>query len=247
MALIDFKFQSNALEMNCNVQIILPNDVKNGEKLKVLYLLHGYIGDYADWMRFSSIERYSWEYRFAIVMPGGHNSYYTDTSYQMNYYTYLSEELPKFMTNYFPISSQRNDNFICGLSMGGYGALKIALSNPNKFSKVISLSGVTDIVSVINSENMRDRNNKFKAIFGEESIKDTKHDLFYLVNQIIDNKQEMPNIYIVCGTEDFLYEDNLRFKNHLENLNVKHTFIQSKGDHNWEFWDDYIKKVLAWL
>jgi S-formylglutathione hydrolase FrmB len=165
----------------------------------------------------------------------------------MNYYTYLSEELPKFMTNYFPISSQRNDNFICGLSMGGYGALKIALSNPNKFSKVISLSGVTDIVSVINSENMRDRNNKFKAIFGEESIKDTKHDLFYLVNQIIDNKQEMPNIYIVCGTEDFLYEDNLRFKNHLENLNVKHTFIQSKGDHNWEFWDDYIKKVLAWL
>jgi putative tributyrin esterase len=247
MALIDFKFQSNVLEMNCNVQIILPNDVKKDEKLKVLYLLHGYIGDYADWMRFSSIERYSWDYRYAIVMPGGHNSYYTDTKYQMNYYTYLSKELPSFMTNFFPISDRREDNFICGLSMGGYGALKVGLSNPDRYSKVISLSGVTDIVSVLESENMQSRNNKFVAIFGNDSIKDTKHDLFYLVNQIVINKQEMPSLYIACGKEDFLYEDNLRFKKHLEMLNVKHTFIESKGEHNWEFWDEYIKKVLAWL
>ena len=105
MAFLTLHLRSNALDLNTTVNVILPQDVKKDEKLKVLYLLHGYIGDHTDWMRYTPIERYAWNYRLAIVMPAVNNSYYTDTVSGLNYFTYVSKELPDFITSLLPIST----------------------------------------------------------------------------------------------------------------------------------------------
>ena len=245
MAFMTLHLRSNALELNTVVNVLIPQDVKKDEKLKVLYLLHGYIGDHTDWMRYTSIERYSWNYRFAIVMPAVNNSYYTDTVSGLNYFTYVSKELPEMLSNLFPISTKREDNYVAGLSMGGYGALKIALTYPERYAKAASLSGALDLDEI--RRIAQDRDTWFNAVFGYKPSQNTPTDLRYLVDLHVKHDVTLPDLFIGCGTEDFLYQDNLKFKTFLEERHIKHTYIESPGTHDWAFWDAYIQKVLAWL
>jgi putative tributyrin esterase len=247
MALFECNIKSDTLELNVSVNVIIPQDVKKGEKLQAVYLLHGYIGNHTDWCRYSSVERYAWEHRFAIIMPAVNNSYYANTKFGQRYLDYVSIELPEIMSKIFPISEQREDNFVCGLSMGGYGALRVALHNPKRFSKAASLSGAVNIDSIKKLVENTPRKPFTNATFGEAPTKNTENDLLYLIQTHQKNKQELPEIYFACGTEDFLYQDNLEFKNELDYLKVSYTYEESKGDHNWAFWDEYLKKVLYWL
>jgi len=247
MALFECNIKSDVLELNVAVNVIIPQDVKKGEKLQAVYLLHGYIGNHTDWCRYSSVERYAWEHRFAIIMPGVNNSYYSNTKFGQKYLDYVSIELPEIMSRMFPVSEKREDNFVCGLSMGGYGALRVALHNPKRFSKAASLSGAVNIDSIKKLVEDTPRKHFTNATFGEASTKDTENDLLYLIQTHQKNKQELPNIYLACGTEDFLYKDNLEFKKEMDYLKVPYTYEESKGDHNWAFWDEYLQKVLYWL
>lgn len=247
MAFLTLHYRSNALELNTTINIILPQDIKKDEKLKVLYLLHGYIGDHTDWMRYTSIERYSWNYRLAIVMPAVNNSYYTDTVSGLNYFTYVSKELPDFITSLLPISTKREDNYVAGLSMGGYGALKIALTYPERYSKAASLSGALDLDEIRKLANQNPRNTWFDAVFGLKPSQNTPSDLKYLIDLHLKHDVLLPDMFIACGTEDFLYQDNKKFVSFLNQNNVKHTYFESPGNHDWGFWDFYIQKVLAWL
>jgi putative tributyrin esterase len=243
MAFVECQIKSYVLEMNVSVNVLIPQDIKKDEKVKVLYLLHGYIGNQTDWMRYSSIERYAQNHRLAIIMPAAYNSYYTNIANGFKYFTYISEELPDIMESMFPISSKREDNYVCGLSMGGYGAFKIALTFPNKFSKAASLSGALDVDTLLRNNDDRSRDQFYKSIFGSEPITNTKNDLFHLVK----NAQPVPDLYIGCGTEDFLYDNNLQFIDFLKKHQIPYTYEASKGEHNWAFWDAYIQKVLKWL
>lgn len=247
MAFLTLHLRSNALDLNTTVNVILPQDIKKDEKLKVLYLLHGYIGDHTDWMRYTSIERYAWNYRLAIVMPAANNSYYADTVSGLNYFTYISKELPELMTTLFPISSKREDNYVAGLSMGGYGAFKIALTYPERYAKAASLSGALDIDSIREMTNGQPRNEWFNAVFGLKPSQNTPSDLNYLIDLHLKHDVKLPDLYLACGKEDFLYQDNLKFKDFLTSKSVKHVYEESKGTHDWAFWDAYIQKVLAWL
>ncbi|KKQ20002.1 MAG: hypothetical protein A2Y45_03620 [Tenericutes bacterium GWC2_34_14] len=247
MAFLTFHIKSNALELNTVVNVLIPQDVKKDEKLKVLYLLHGYLGDHTDWMRYTALERYSWNYRLAIVMPAVNNSYYTDTVSGLNYFTYVSKELPEIMSSLLPISTKREDNYVAGLSMGGYGALKIALTYPERFSKAASLSGALDIDHIRELAGDQTRKTWFNAVFGFKPSQQTPADLIYLVDLHLKHNVMLPDLFIGCGTEDFLYQDNLKFKKMLEDHQVKHVYIESPGGHDWAFWDLYIQKVLAWL
>lgn len=247
MAFLTLHFRSNALELNTTVNVILPQDIKKDEKLKVLYLLHGYIGDHTDWMRYTSIERYAWNYRLAIVMPAVNNSYYTDTVSGLNYFTYVAKELPEFITSLLPVSAKREDNYVAGLSMGGYGALKIALTYPERYSKAASLSGALDIDEIRKLANQEPRNVWFNAVFGYKPSQNTPSDLKYLIDLHLQHQVMIPDLFIACGTEDFLYNDNKNFKNYLDQKDVKHVYYESTGAHDWAFWDEYIRKVLAWL
>ena len=180
-------------------------------------------------------------------MPSVNNSYYTNTKFGQRYLDYVAIELPEIMTKMFPISDQREDNFVCGLSMGGYGALRVALHNPKKFSKAASLSGAVNIDSIKKLVSDTPRKEFTENTFGKGDAKGTDNDLLHLIKTHQKNKQELPEIYLACGTEDFLYKDNLQFKDELDLLNVSYTYEESKGDHNWAFWDMYVQKVLYWI
>ncbi len=255
MAFIQCSFYSQVLGFETSMNVILPGDSKvNQSPLRknypVLYLLHGLSDDHTVWGRRSSIDRYVRDLDIALVMPNGGRSFYTDMNNGYDYYTFISQELPQIAEHFFPISSQREDKFIAGLSMGGYGALKIGLSQPNRFSAVASLSGATDILSLthqfINSESM-DVAKEFNNIFGPISdFQNSPHDLFSLATRCAQNNPR-PRIYMACGTEDFLYEDNINFKNYMENLPFDFTYEEEAGEHHWDYWDLKIQSVIQWL
>jgi len=247
MALLNYTFRSQTLDLNVTVNIILPEPILKKEKLKTLYLLHGYIGDHTDWLRFSSVERYNWSYRYAIVMPAVQNSYYTDTTYGHRYLTFITKELPTVMEQTFPLSTKKEDRFIGGLSMGGYGAIKSALLNPNKYHKAFSLSGALDINHIRQITRETGRKIMFDSVFGKKGVEQTKHDLFYLSQKLIDKQAFIPEFYIACGSEDFLFDSNQRFHQYLVENHIKHEFVIDKGAHEWSFWDKYLELALEWM
>ncbi|MFH0767226.1 MAG: alpha/beta hydrolase family protein [Bacillota bacterium] len=247
MAFIQCHFQSMVLDLNASVNVIIPEDIKENEKIKVLYLLHGYIGDHTDWTRLSSIERYVSAYRIAVVMPAVNNSYYTDMIHGLPYYTFMTQELPKFITSTFPVSTQTEDNYICGLSMGGYGAFKIALSPPYPYVKAASISGALDIEHIRALSKEKNRIIQFESVFGLKSTQNTTNDLKYLINLMKKNKVQSPQLFIGCGTEDFLHEDNVSFTHFLDQEKIQYTYKESIGNHDWSLWDEYIQIVLKWM
>jgi S-formylglutathione hydrolase FrmB len=246
MANLTYTFRSETLDLNVSVNIILPEPLNKNEKLKTLYLLHGYIGDHTDWIRFSSPERYNWATRYAIVMPAVQNSYYTDTTYGQKYLTFIAEELPKVMENTFPLSTKREDRYIGGLSMGGYGAMKVGLLYPKRFGKAFSLSGAVDInhIRVITRDTARKVS--FDSVFGKKEVEQTKHDLFYLIQKNIDKDLLQPDLFIACGTEDFLYESNQKMHHFLLDKKIPHVYLTEPGTHDWAFWDKYLWIAMEW-
>ncbi len=252
MAFINCDFHSGTLGMASSIKVILPQaptasmigmgGSAKKEKYPVLYLLHGLSDDHTIWSRRTSIERYVAEMGIAVVMPNVHRSFYTDMKRGGKYFSYVSEELPAICQSFFPISDRREDNFIAGLSMGGYGALKIAMSCPERFAAAASLSGVTDI-----GARRGDWQELFSWIFGDEDIHGTEHDLFHLAEKRMKTGGTRPELFQYCGTEDFLYEDNIKFRDHLRNIGYEHIYKEKPGTHCWGFWDDTIQDVLKWL
>lgn len=249
MALINLRFSSSSLGMDTSVNILLPEQSKGApslEKYPVLYLLHGIGGNEDSWLKNTSIERYAKDLGIIIVMPAGARSFYTDMHYGYKYFTYITEELPKFLKTFFPISDDYNHTFIAGLSMGGYGALKIGLTCTNKYSAICSLSGAVDlrnsmVAPLINEEFSKEMIN----VFGLDKLDDTEHDLIYLSKEYMKNSSLRPLIYQFCGTEDFLYHMNRSFKNFIETeTNFPFIYEEEPGEHDWSLWD---KKIISFL
>lgn len=251
MALCEMHLFSEALGMQTTVYVVIPQRNTMGEigvsgngeanKYKCLYLLHGLSDDHSIWLRRTSIERYAQEYGICVVMPFGGRSFYTDMKYGEKYYTYIAEELPRLMSEFFPISNKREDNYIAGLSMGGYGALKVALKNGDRFYAAAGLSSAADIASV--TAMFKD---VLIPVFGESLVVPDDEDLVKLAKKH-NNDPVKPRIYMGVGTEDFLYEGNQTLKETFQGLNYDFTYRESAGIHSWEFWDEYIQYVLKWM
>lgn len=174
-------------------------------------------------------------------MPAGDKSFYTDMKYGGKYYTYIAKELPKLVQEFFNVSEKREDNFIAGLSMGGYGALKIGMRECESFSAAAGLSGVADIEATVDM--FKD---VFIPIFGEElNIPDSEN--LFKIAEVTDKNPLKPRIFMGVGTEDFLYKGNKKLKEKFESLDFDYTYRESAGDHNWAFWDEYIKYALEWM
>jgi S-formylglutathione hydrolase FrmB len=213
----------------------------------VLYLLHGCSDDHTIWERRTSIERYVAGMDLAVVMPNVHRSYYTDMYSGGNYWTFISEELPGIVKQFFPISDKREDTFVAGLSMGGYGSLKLAFNHPERYAAAASLSAVTDPCTFWDSS-IAQRGDEMSRIFGtHEMVKNSMNDLFHMSAEVSKSNSEKPMIFQCCGTEDFLYEDNLRFQAHMENLDFEFHYQEAPGMHEWGFWDRHIQDILKWL
>lgn len=258
MALMHVDFFSDVLGMCVNMDVILPQQT-NGQigmegkggsgKLKTMYLLHGMSDDQTIWQRRTSIERYVSQLGIAVVMPTTHLAFYTDTTYGMKYWTFISEELPRICREFFPqLSDRREDVLAAGLSMGGYGAWKLGLGAGQTFGAAASLSGALDITGdfIRNLENPQHAL-LFRGIFGNlEDLEGSENDLFHLAKKLVEEKKDQPRLYAWCGTEDFLYEGNQKAWEVVRGLGYDLTTAESAGDHQWKYWDAKIQDVLRW-
>ena len=246
MALLNVDFFSHTLGMGCTAKVILPQSApdKPAQKpYKTLYLLHGLSDDHTAWTRWTSIERYANERSIAVVMPCAHRSFYSDRKNGGKYFEFVSDEMIRIMEEMFPLSGKREDRYAAGLSMGGYGAMKLGLSCPEKFSVAASLSGALDIIGRISAAE-----GQFRSEFADLlDNPDDKNDLFFLAEKLDKSSQPKPRLYIWCGTEDFLYEDNVKFKKFIEKTSFDVKYEESAGDHSWGYWDEKIKTVLDYI
>jgi putative tributyrin esterase len=257
MILNEVHFFSEVLNLQSEIYVFLPQRTmaeirsKRKPRLRTLYLLHGRSDDHTIWQRWTSIERYAEGLNLAVVMPAVHLSFYTDMAYGGKYWQFVSEELPMFVRDLYSLSARREDTYVAGLSMGGYGAFKLALTYPDRYAAAASLSGALDISEVVRGR--RDDPNRkvllqeLRAVFGDLSkVHGSKHDLFVLARKAAKARVK-PRLYQCCGTEDFLYAANLRFRDLVQRLPLDLTYEEGPGEHNWAYWDQMIQKVLAWM
>jgi len=255
MALINCDFYSEVLGVSSSITVILPQNTKSQigmggsfkkEKYPTLYLLHGLSDDHTIWQRRTSIERYVAEMGIAVVMPAVGRSFYTNMENGFDYFTYVTEELPEIARSFFPLSDRREDNFVAGLSMGGFGAFKIALSCPDKFAAGASLSGAVNMAEVKAEGGLPYK--ELTNIFGDlKAIKGSENDIFYLAKKVAESNGPKPKLFQCCGTEDFLYEDNVKFSSFAKTLALDYTFEEGPGTHEWGYWDTNIQRILNWL
>ena len=245
MAFYRGTYYSPSVGMDREVNVLVPNDVGEDERLKTLYLLHGYYGNHQQWIRYTSIERYAAQKRLMVVMPEAQNGFYINHAYGLAHFDALMD-LMHHVERLFPVSKEREDRYVAGLSMGGYGALKWALTNPDLFSKAASLSGALDLQSV--KESIHEEAPQLAlGMFGETEHIQEEDDLTHLFKHVRSQKKPLPDVHLSCGTDDYLYEENVIFKAFLEQNNIPFTYVEVPGKHTWDFWDMMIQKVLDWL
>ncbi len=246
--------------MQCSAEVLIPQSATSREigvsvhadreEWPCLWLLHGLSDDHTIWLRRTSIERYAQDRGIAVVMPNGHRSFYCDMFRGGAYQTFLQEELPGLMRSFFPLSTEREQNAVAGLSMGGYGAAKWLLQKPQEFIAGVALSGVMDIVEryerAMENPDEPLRREALQLAYGDQSPKGTETDLFHLVEEQMKGGNPSPLLQI-CGTEDFLYQDNLAFRDHSLTAGYPLTYREGPGDHNWAYWDQEILTGLDWL
>lgn len=246
MSILRADFYSEALTMNTSAVIILPDDIANS-RAKVLYLLHGLSDNCTGWMRLTGVERYARERKMAVVMPEVQRSFYTNMAYGVNYFSYVADELPQKMQKMFGFSSKQEKNMVAGLSMGGYGALKCALTYPERYFGCAAFSSACDMKRNIHERYIDpQRQRELQAIFGLEQIIPEKDDLFALLKKSADAPVK-PRFFVTCGTDDLLLPQNHDFKAAMEALPYDLTYMEWKGDHTWDFWDRSILLALEHL
>jgi S-formylglutathione hydrolase FrmB len=256
MILNEVNFFSETLGLRSTMYVLLPQHMllagaKRKSKYRTLYLLHGHSDDHTAWMRWSSIEKYAQGLNLAVVMPAVHLSFYSDMVYGGKYWQFVSEEVPALVRDTFPVSSERKDNFVAGLSMGGYGAFKLALTHPERYAAAASLSGAVDISEVVKVKKDDPENKAWlvgmRNVFGDlKKVPNSQHDLFTLAKKVAKGRDK-PRLYQCCGTEDFLHADNIRFRDAVRKLPLDLTYAEGPGEHNWAYWDARIQDVIAWM
>ncbi|HEX5860211.1 MAG TPA: alpha/beta hydrolase family protein [Nocardioides sp.] len=252
MALITCDFFSESLEFGQSMTVVLPQHTEaqvgvtpasddDGDGPPVLYLLHGMSDDHTAWLRYTSIERYATAAGLAVVMPAVARSFYTDEAHGHAYWSFVADELPEIVLSFFRVSARPERTYVAGLSMGGYGAIKLALDRPGRYAAAASLSGALDIVrragEPLRGDEMHDR------IFGGPPR--PEHDLFALIDGAAPD--DVPPLHISCGTEDRLLEDSREFVRRASARGFEVTSDFPTGDHEWGLWDRVIQDVIDWF
>ena len=263
MAFFQVNFFSPTLCFNTDIDVFIPtpnsDELLNhkrsdyfgdGAKFQTLYLLHGAYGDYTDWMRLTSIEKYAQNHKLAVVMPSASNSFYQDMEYGSAYLTYLTKELPAFAQTVFPLSTRRENRFVAGLSMGGYGALRLAMQCPEQYAACASLSGAIDMVGILQSIQRGEIGGptRWAELFRDPSaVAGTDADIFALIAKRQAEGRALPRVFQSCGTEDFTLSANRSARDKMRALGVDLTYEEHPGIHDWDYWDTHIQRALDWM
>lgn len=262
MAHIQIDINTRSLCRPTNVQIILPNDISSDRTAhnpnyqrptKTLILLHGYSGGSSDWLHHSPIEELAVTYNLAIVCPSGENSFYLDGKGTGKAYGRLvGEELVAYLRKTFRLAEKRKDTYIGGFSMGGFGALHTGLLYADTFSKIMALSSAMIVHRIKNQkpgyvDHAADYD-YYAAVFGDlDKLEESENNPETLVRKRKAENKPLPDIFMACGSKDFLLEENRRFRDFLLSEQVPVQYTESSGQHDWNFWNQYLEPGIQWM
>lgn len=262
MAYLRMDFLSEALRKITTISVVIPNDVAEEDKagnpfyergMKTLYLLHGFTGNDTDWICGTNIHTLCKQYNFAVVCPCGDNSFYLDREMTGgNYSTFVGKELVEYTRKVFGFSDKREDTFIGGYSMGGYGSIINGMKYYNTFGKIMAFSSALHLDEMV--EKGGDYSNELfnaaylKQIFGEPGeIRESDRNPKYLIEQIQKQQGMVPELYLACGTEDALIEESRSFRKYLDYNQIPVIYHEQSGKHDWEYWNKELQLAIKWL
>ena len=240
MAFSTINYFSKSLKKASSFNIVFPDDAAIPRPWSVFYLLHGLSDDHTIWMRRTSIDRYVAGLPLVVVMPDGGRGWYANALAGDAFEDDLVNDVVGLVDRTFPVRADRSGRAIGGLSMGGYGAVKVGLKHPDIFGSINSHSGALGMLH--NIDDAKKLSPEFERIFGA-SPKDGPEDPFAIVTKMDHGK--IPPMLIDCGTEDFLLAQNRGFHEHLEKLHIAHEYKEFSGGHNWEYWDLHVREAIA--
>lgn len=249
MALFRIDHVPESVKVNLPLNIILPDPGNMSgipvAKRKVLYLLHGLSGDAGDWQRYTSVEKVASGYGLVVVMPSAGRSFYTDQPNGQKYFTYLTDELPQYLSDVFGLAPRREDTFIAGNSMGGYGAIKAALLHPELYSEAASFSGALslEILRLLGDD---PRKQEFIHLFGDlEKLAGSEHDPAVWLQRASKNPSALPHLFITTGRQEDIYPLSAMFYAACKSLGIRADYYEEDNIHDWFFWDAMLKRFLA--
>lgn len=241
MAFATINYHSRSLQKASAFNILFPDDPTIPRPWAAFYLLHGLSDDHTIWMRRTSLERYVGQLPLVVVMPDGGRGWYTNSvDGQQKYEDDLIKDVMGLVDRTFPVKAERAGRAIGGLSMGGYGAVKLGLKHHETFASINSHSGALGFPR-LDPEKAKERSPEFPRIFGT-SAKGGPEDPFAILERLDHGR--IPALRIDCGTDDFLLDQNRAFHKHLEELHVPHEYQEYPGRHDWAYWDQHVREAL---
>lgn len=249
MALLRLDHVPRTIKVNSPLTIIVPDPGEMGgvpvAQRKVLYLLHGLSDDASAWQRYTAIETLAAAYGLVVIMPSAGRSFYTDQPNGQAYFSYLTEELPRYLGDLMGLLPRREDTFIAGNSMGGYGAFKAALLHPELYTVAASFSGVLS-VEILKANPSEARLREFALLFGDlDKLTGSEHDPMVWLERAARNPSAQPHLYIAVGRQEDLYPLSGYFHDACQSLGVASEYHEEDGHHDWFLWDRQIRQFLA--
>ena len=244
MALLTIQFPGQSIGKQTAMHVILP---PGKGPFPVLYLLHGLSDDYTIWLRRTSIERYVEGRNLMVVMPDGGRSFYCNDGRPGGpaYEDHIARDVVGFVDNTFRTIAGRRGRAIAGLSMGGYGAVMLAMRHPELFSVACSHSGAVTFMHAALIGTPPAVHPDVGALAASLPT-DGHYDLFALA-QGVGPARSRPALRLDCGRDDFLLKDNRAFHAHLKKAGYRHTYREYPGAHSWDYWDEHIRESIAFI
>lgn len=270
MALCKLDYYSEAMQQKIGVSVIIPEnkwgyslaDRPEGYRYPTLWLLCGGGFEHTDWVRYTAIELFAAQQGVAVVMPGISYACYMDTAEgDYRYWTQISQELPEYLRKVFPLSEKREDNFVAGFSMGGYGAFKFAMQRPEMFAACGTFAGPIGIIpsepvpptEKLGQPCLRDDfcEKQFATIwagFGSAArLRNTSSDNFYMLDKHLKAGTQLPEFYIAIGAQDPTAPDGYEFMDRMKAMGLKFKEIRDQGMHDWEYCNRHVEAFLNWI
>ena len=244
VTLRDISFRSAALNRDVQYRVIFPSNRRSGDKLQVVYLLHGGGGGFRDWSNYSDVARFS-ERGLLLVMPEGGASYYTNAvdPPQDRYEDFVVEDLISDVESRFPVAKGRENRAIVGVSMGGFGAIKLALHHPDLFIFVGGLSSAIDVSRRPFTIKRLQQSHHYNSIFGPSGSQTRRdNDPFVLVRTA--DPKSAPYFFLTCGEQEGLLPANREFAALLAQHHFQSEFHTVRGGHDWNQWNGWLPALF---
>ncbi|MDR3171105.1 MAG: esterase family protein [Treponema sp.] len=248
---------SHVLNMQTGISVLVPDTSKGTGPYRTVYLLHGLHGNHDSMLDNTMLPFFAKEYHALFIMPEVGRSFYTDMQHGLKLFTYISEELPEICGKVFNLSGKREDTAVMGYSMGGYGALKVGLTKPERFgfcgaisSACLFLKGYLDGLREDPSLWLKTGGpdaeavlRDFYTIYGDDLRWTPDNEIIELVKKV-QTAPVKPRIYAACGIQDELHDENIRFQAAMQQFDFDFTYEEWPGIHDWQFFNDGLKKAL---